>query len=97
LTLLVKLLSHLEQVDEVLVELTPSISQYLARCHLYDASILYVMARTSPSIGNLTYTFTASFASMYKEEQINLGEGRWSWLGCCSLWFRCLIRSSLEL
>jgi hypothetical protein len=28
---------------------------------------------------------------------LNLKEWCWSWLGCCSLWFRYLSRSSLEL
>jgi hypothetical protein len=29
-----------------------------------------------------------------KEDPIYMGEWGWSWLGCCSLWFRYLSRSS---
>jgi hypothetical protein len=32
-----------------------------------------------------------------KEEQVYLGEGWWPWLGCCSLLFRHLSRTSLQL
>jgi hypothetical protein len=32
-----------------------------------------------------------------KEDPIYMGEWGWSWLGCCSLWFRYLSRSSLKL
>jgi hypothetical protein len=32
-----------------------------------------------------------------KEDPIYLGEWCWSWLGCCSLWFRYLSRSALKL
>jgi hypothetical protein len=34
---------------------------------------------------------------MKKEYPIYLGEWCWSWLGCCSLWFPYLSRSSLKL
>jgi hypothetical protein len=32
-----------------------------------------------------------------KEDAIYMGEWGWSWLGCCSLWFCYLSRSSLKL
>jgi hypothetical protein len=51
------------------------------------------VARTSPIIGELTYTFTPSFRSMYLEEHVYLGDGCWSWyvLGrtcklCSTVW-----------
>jgi hypothetical protein len=38
-----------------------------------------------------------AWAVSMKEDPIYLGERGWSWLGCCSLWFRYLFRSSLKL
>jgi hypothetical protein len=32
-----------------------------------------------------------------KEDPLDMGEWGWSWLGCCSLWFRDLSRFSLKL
>jgi hypothetical protein len=32
-----------------------------------------------------------------KEDPLYMGEWGWSWLGCCSLWFRYLSRSSRKL
>jgi hypothetical protein len=56
-----------------------------------------VMATSSRSVENYHMHLHHPLEVCMKEEQIYLGEGRWSWLGCYILSFQYLSRSSLEL
>jgi hypothetical protein len=55
------------------------------------------MATTSRLFGKLDLPLHHPFKGCMKEHHINMGEWGWSWLGCCSLWFHYLSRSSLKL
>jgi hypothetical protein len=55
------------------------------------------MATTSHFLGRLDLPLHHPFKVCMKEDLLYMGEWGWSWLGCCSLWFRYVSRSSLEL
>jgi hypothetical protein len=57
----------------------------------------YVMARTSLSLRNEHKPLHHYLEVCIQEEKVYLGEGCWSWLDCCSLFFRFLSRFSLHL
>jgi hypothetical protein len=63
----------------------------------YNSFNLYVMARTSLLLGNEHKTLHHPVEVCIKIEQVYLGEGCWTWLGCCSLFFHYLSRFSLQL
>jgi hypothetical protein len=63
----------------------------------YNCFNYYVMARTSLLLGKKHKPLHPPVEVCIKEEQFYLGEGCWSWLGCCSLFFRYLSRFSMQL
>jgi hypothetical protein len=63
----------------------------------YNYFNYYVMARTSRSLSNEQKPLHHYLEVCIQEEQVFLGEGRWSWLGGFSLFFRDLYRFALQL
>jgi hypothetical protein len=63
----------------------------------YNCFNYYVMARTSLLLGNSHKPLHHPLAVCIQEAHVYLGEGCWSWLGCCSLFFYYLFRTSLQL
>jgi hypothetical protein len=55
------------------------------------------MARTSLLLRNEHKPFYHPLAVCIKEEPVYLGEGCWSWLGCCSLFSPYFSRTLLHL
>jgi hypothetical protein len=81
----------------VLVGLLHPLVPIFVRIFTRTVEKYYATATTSRSWGNYHMHLHHPLEVCMKEEQIYLGEGCWSWLGCCSLWFQYLSRSSLEL
>jgi hypothetical protein len=63
----------------------------------YNCFNCYVMAITSLLLRNEHKPLHHPLAVCVEEEPVYLGEGCWSWLGGCSLFFRYLSRFSLQL
>jgi hypothetical protein len=63
----------------------------------YNYFNYYVMARISILLGNQHKPLQHPLEVCIKEEQVYSGEGCWSWLGSCSLFFRYLSRFALQL